>query len=62
MLKREKCAAKPIFQGNLGRGEVKMKLKTSNSILKVIIFILLVIMLLDKIKDAFSVLIKLTLG
>ena len=38
-----------------------MKLKTRNSILKVIIFILLVIILLDKIKDAVSVLIELAL-
>ena len=38
-----------------------MKLKTRNSILKVIIFILLVILLLDKIKDAVSVLIELAL-
>ena len=38
-----------------------MKLKTRNSILKVIIFILLVILLLDKIKDAVFVLIELAL-
>ena len=36
-----------------------MKLKTKNKFLKVIILFLLVLLLLDKIKDAFSLLINL---
>ena len=38
-----------------------MKLKTKNKFLKVIILFLLAVLLLDKIKDAFSLLIELKL-
>ena len=36
-------------------GESKMKLRTKNKFLKVIILFLLIVLLLDKIKDAFSI-------
>ena len=42
-------------------GGDKMKLKTKNKFLKVIILFLLAVLLLDKIKDAFSLLINLIL-
>ena len=45
-----------LNQGVTSRfGGDKMKLRTKNKFLKVIILFLLIVMLLDKIKDAFSI-------